>query len=104
MDDLATWLAAELDEDPAACAAAIRYKRRRAEDAGRPWRNPVAMVKTIPLDEWRSLVGRSRPAAKRATLMQCQDRDPHVRHRWEDSRNLYHCQGIEDDQLAAAGT
>lgn len=33
------------------------------------------------------------PQARRATLAQCANGEPHERHRWEDARNLYHCQG-----------
>lgn len=34
-------------------------------------------------------------AARRATLMQCADPEPHPRHQWDDGPNLCHCQGVE---------
>lgn len=33
------------------------------------------------------------PDARRPTLRQCDARELHGPHRWEDARNLYHCQG-----------
>lgn len=94
MDD-ATWLAAELDTDPAACRAAIDQKRQQAHDRGRPWVNVAHMVRNVvPLDEWRQAVEqRPKPPQQRRTLAQCADHECPGPHPWEDARNLYHCQG-----------
>lgn len=96
MDD-ATWLAAELNADPAACRAAIDRKRQQATDRGRPWLNVTRMVRhVIPLDEWRPMVEQHKPAPRRVTLHQCEQAnrgDCPGPHSWEDPRNRYHCQG-----------
>jgi hypothetical protein len=96
MTDDATWLAAELDADPAACRAAIDRKRQQAEDSGKPWRSVRSMVRNvIPLDEWRPLVKSQAQASwTPPTLTQCDGSQcPGDRHEWREGRNRMVCMG-----------
>jgi hypothetical protein len=64
MTDPSTWLAAELDADPAACRAAIEAKTK-----GRTIRTSLlAYVRAIPLDEWRQEVSEQQQATTTLTL------------------------------------
>lgn len=89
-----TWLAAELDADPAACRSAIDIKRRQADERGRPWRNASHMIRNvITLDEWRPLVEQHKPAARPVTHAQCGQPGCAGPHKWTDGRNNNYCQG-----------
>ena len=96
MDD-ATWLAAELDADPAACRAAIDRKRQQAEDRGRPWINVTRMVRSvIPLDEWRQAIAQApKPRHVPPVSGECDGSDcPGTRHVVESGNSRIVCWGV----------
>lgn len=96
MDD-ATWLAAELDADPAACRAAIDHKRQQAHTRGRPWVNITRMVRSvIPLDEWRqALEQQPKPRPKPNLSGECDGTNcPGTKHVVEHDDHRVICWGV----------
>lgn len=82
-------------------AAAVILAALRAAVAG--WRHAETDPQFIPNPTTWLNQGRwedeqlpgvpSAPAARRATLNQCDDTAAHPRHQWEQGANLFHCQG-----------